>query len=68
MNPSNKVNPVHFTLVGWILLFLMAVLATAWKPSRTAVLWLAGLIILSMIVLNSKNFARLIVTQNKGGS
>jgi hypothetical protein len=63
---SSQTKITQFTFVGWILVFLLMLLAMAWKPSRNAVLWLLGLIIVGMIVMNSQNFSNLIVT--KGGT
>jgi len=56
----------RLTLFGWVLLFVLALAAMAWKPSRTAILWLMGLIIVSMVLLNSQNLTALMFQSPSG--
>lgn len=58
----------HFTVIGWLMLLVLLMVAMAWAPSRQAVLWLLGLVILGMIVLNAGNFKQIILAPSATAS
>ncbi len=58
---SSPLRAAHFTMIGWLVMITLALVAMSYKPARTAVLWILGLLIVGMIIMNSQNFKRLMI-------